>query len=311
MTTRGWTTLDMPDQQGRTVVITGANSGLGLASAEALARRGATVVMACRSPERGATALEQVRAVATGAEPQLLPLDLADLDSVRAASVELAERVGHVDVLMNNAGVMALPLRRTAQGHEMQFGTNHLGHFAFTAGLMPLLLAAPSPRVVTTSSTMHRVGGMRWEDLDWTTGYRKWPAYGQSKLSNLLFTFELDRRARAAGVELQAMAAHPGYASTHLQAAGPELAGRTLSAKLMGLGNVLFAQSAENGALPQLFAATSPDVVTGCYYGPDGIAESRGHPTIVQPTKAALDVTSWERLWSASEQLTGVTFDVG
>lgn len=309
MTSSGWTTLDMPDLSGRTVVVTGANSGLGLASAEALARHGATVVMACRSPERGAAAQEQVAAVATGPEPQLLALDLADLEAVRTAAVELTGRVDRVDVLMNNAGVMALPLARTPQGHEMQFGTNHLGHFAFTAGVLPLLLAAPSARVVTTSSMMHRVGGMRWEDLDWSTGYRKWPAYGQSKLANLLFTFELDRRAREAGASLEAMAAHPGYASTHLQAAGPELAGQAFSARVMGIANSIFAQSAEGGALPQLFAATSPDAMAGSYYGPDGFAEQRGHPRLVQPRKAALDPVSWDRLWTASEQLTGVTFD--
>ena len=305
MARTGWTTADMPDQHDRVVVVTGANSGLGLASAEALARAGATVVLACRDPERGAQARDRVAGVATGAAPELLALDLADLDSVAAAADELAGRVDHVDALLDNAGVMATPLRRTAQGHELQFGTNHLGHFAWTMRLMPLLLAAPEPRVVVTSSTMHRIGSMRWDDLDWTTGYRKWPAYGMSKLANLLFAFELDRRARAAGSPLRSMAAHPGYASTHLQAAGPEMAGRTLVARLTGLGNTLFAQSAADGALPQLYAATAPDLPGGTYYGPDGIAESRGHPRLVQPTRAALDTASWTRLWHVSEELTG------
>ena len=311
MTTHAWTTQDISDQQGRTVVITGANSGLGLASAEALARHGAQVVMACRSPERGATALEQVRDAATGAEPRLLQLDLADLSSIDSAAAELAGSVDHVDVLMNNAGVMAPPFMTTADGHEMQFGTNHLGHFAFTGRILPLLSAAPAPRVVTTSSTAHRIGRMRWDDLDWSEGYRKWPAYGQSKLANLLFSFELDRRARAAGVPLLSMAAHPGYASTHLQAAGPELAGRRFTARVMGLANTLFAQSAQDGSLPQLLAATGAEAVGGCYYGPGGPAEMRGHPQIVQPAKAALDTNSWDRLWQVSEELTGVTFDLG
>jgi len=303
-----WTVADMPDQRGRTAVVTGANSGLGLASARALARAGARVVMACRSPERGAAALAEVHAVASGDEPLLVALDLADLDSIERAATEIGERVDHVDVCLNNAGVMALPLRRTAQGHEMQWGTNHLGHFAFTGRLLPHLLAADSPRVVTTSSVAHRFGGMRWDDLDWSHGYRKWPAYGQSKLSNLMFAFDLDRRSREAGTALMSLAAHPGYASTHLQTAGPELAGRNLAAKVMGLGNAVFAQSADMGALPQLFAATAPDAVGGCYYGPDGIAESRGHPRIVQPARSALDPASWDRLWQVSEELTGVHY---
>jgi len=311
MTSDSWTTLDMPDQFGRTVVITGANSGLGLASAEALARSGAQVVMACRSPERGSVALERVKGIATGPEPQLLRLDLADPSSIEDAAATLADSVAHVDVLMNNAGVMAPPFMTTADGHEMQFGTNHLGHFAFTGLVLPLLRAAPAARVVTTSSTMHRAGKMHWDDLDWSNGYRKWPAYGQSKLANLLFGFELDRRARAAGLPLLSMVAHPGYASTHLQVAGPELSGRQLSARLMGLANALFAQSAEDGALPQLFAATSAQAVGGCYYGPGGIAEMHGSPKIVQPTSAALRVEDWARLWQVSEDLTGVSYDLG
>jgi NAD(P)-dependent dehydrogenase (short-subunit alcohol dehydrogenase family) len=297
----------MADQSDTTVVVTGANSGLGLASAEALAAHGATVVLACRDAQRGAAALARVEAVATGPAPQLVPLDLADLDSVTAAAATLAERVGRIDVLMANAGVMAPPLRRTAQGHELQFGTNHLGHFALTMRLLPLLLAAPEPRVVVTSSSMHRIGRMRWDDLDWHRGYRRWPAYGMSKLANLLFAFELDRRARAAGRALRAMAAHPGYASTHLQAAGPEMAGRSFEAKLMGLGNQLFAQSAADGALPQLFAATEPDLPGGTYYGPDGLGESRGHPRLVSASRAALDTSSWARLWTVSEELTATT----
>jgi NAD(P)-dependent dehydrogenase (short-subunit alcohol dehydrogenase family) len=304
-----WTVSDMGDQHDRTVLITGANSGLGLASALAFAQSGARVLLACRSPERGGAALEQVRAVATGNAPQLIELDLADLASVKQASEQVGEVASSLDVLMNNAGVMALPLRRTAQGHEMQFGTNHLGHFALTARLLPLLLAAPDARVVTTSSGAHRLGKMRWQDLDWHSGYQKWAAYGQSKLANLMFCFELQRQAVAAKVKLSSLAAHPGYASTHLQAAGPELSGQALMGRFMDVANSVFAQSAEQGALPQLFAATSSEAVGGCYYGPSGLGEMRGAPRLVQTTSSALKRDEWEKLWSVSSELTELSFD--
>jgi len=295
----------MPDQSGRTVVITGANSGLGLCSALTLAASGARVMMACRSPERGASALAQVRDVATGPEPELVQLDLADLGSVRHAAADLSGRLDRIDVLMNNAGVMALPLRRTAEGFESQFGTNHLGHFALTSRLLPLLRVADAPRVVTTSSQAHRIGRIRWDDPNWHRTYRRWPAYGQSKLANLLFAYELDRRARAAGSVLLSVAAHPGYASTHLQAAGPEMSGNRLMTMATDLGNRVMAQSAAMGALPQLFAATDPTVEGGDYIGPDGAFESRGHPTRVTPSSAAKDRDAWTRMWTLSEELTG------
>jgi len=298
----------MGDQQDRIVAITGANSGLGLASACAFAEAGAQVILACRNPERGGIARRQVARVASGAPPILLELDLADLQSVQQASEQLKQTVDHLDVLMNNAGVMALPLRRTAQGHEMQFGTNHLGHFALTARLLPLLLSSPNARVVTTSSGAHRMGKMRWQDLDSQNAYQKWPAYGQSKLANLMFSFELQRQAVSAKVNLSSMAAHPGYAATHLQAVGPELGGKALMGKIMDVANAAFAQSAEQGALPQLFAATSPDAVGGCYYGPGGLAEMRGAPQLVKPTSSALKTEEWARLWSVSEELTELSF---
>lgn len=300
----------MPDQSGRNVVITGANSGLGLCSALAVAAGGARVMMACRDPERGASALAQVRAVANGPEPELVQLDLADLESVRHAAEDLSDRLDRIDVLMNNAGVMALPLRRTAEGFESQFGTNHLGHFALTARLLPLLQATEAPRVVTTSSQAHRIGRIRWDDPNWRQTYRRWPAYGQSKLANLLFAFELDRRARAAGSALVSIAAHPGYASTHLQAAGPEMSGNRLMGMVTDLGNRTIAQSANMGALPQLFAATAAEVDGGDYLGPDGAFESRGHPTRVGASAAALDRAAWERMWSLSEELTGTRSDL-
>jgi NAD(P)-dependent dehydrogenase (short-subunit alcohol dehydrogenase family) len=302
-----WTSADIPDQAGRTVLITGANSGLGLRSAEALAGKGARVLMGCRNEAKAKAALDEVRAVATGPEPEVVRMDLADLASVRAAAEQVGGSVERLDVLMNNAGVMAVPLAQTADGFEMQFGTNHLGHFALTGLLLPVLGRAESPRVVTTSSTAHRMGRMRWDDLNWKQGrYMKWAAYGQSKLANLLFTFELDRRARAAGSDVVAVAAHPGYASTHLQATS---SGRNIfKAAFFDVGNRLLAQSDAMGALPQLYAATMPDVVGGEYFGPDGRFESRGHPHRVGTTSAARDAESARRLWEASEALTGVSF---
>lgn len=303
-----WTASDIPDQKGRTVLITGANSGLGLRSAEALARSGARVLLACRNPEKAAVALGAVEACATMAAPEVISLDLADLASIEAAADTVASRVDRLDVLMNNAGVMAIPLRRTADGFEMQFGTNHLGHFALTGRLLPLLLAAEQPRVITTSSQAHRIGRMHWDDLQSRKRYSKWPAYGQSKLANLLFTFELDRRARREGTALIAAAAHPGYASTHLQAAGPEMTGSRLMERTMDLGNRIVAQSDAQGALPQLYAATMPDVNGGDYYGPNGPFEMQGSPKKVGCIRAARDATSATRLWDISERETAVTY---
>ena len=306
-----WTAADIPDQKGRIVLITGANSGLGLRSAEALARAGAQVLLACRDPKKAADALELVEACATTGAPSVISLDLADLSSIEAAAEVVADRVDHIDVLMNNAGVMAIPLRRTADDFEMQFGTNHLGHFALTGRLLPLLLAADEPRVISTSSQAHRIGKMRWDDLHWRKRYSKWLAYGQSKLANLLFAFELDRRAQREGVALVAAAAHPGYASTHLQAAGPEMAGNPLMERAMDFGNRIMAQSDADGALPQLYAATMPNVKGGEYYGPNGPFEVRGSPKKVGCAGAARDTSAAKRLWDVSEKETGVTYKWG
>ena len=304
-----WTAADIPDQHGRTVLITGANSGLGLRSAEALARAGARVLLACRNKQKAATALEAVEACATTSAPEVVSLDLADLASIETAAEAVAARIDRLDVLMNNAGVMAIPRQRTTDGFEMQFGTNHLGHFALTGRLLPLLLAAEQPRVVTTSSQAHRIGRMRWNDPHRRTRYLRWPAYGQAKLANLLFMFELDRRAGAHGSTLVSTAAHPGYAATHLQAVGAEMTGNRLAARTMDLGNRIFAQSDTDGALPQLYAATMPGVRGGEYYGPSGAFEMRGSPTKVKPTRAARNAVDAERLWQLSENETGVVYD--
>jgi len=303
-----WTSTDIPDQTGKTVLVTGANSGLGLRSAQALASAGARVILACRNPAKAADALTEVKDAARGAEPVTVSLDLADLSSVAACADEVGREATQLDVLMNNAGVMAIPRRETADGFEAQFGTNHLGHFALTGRLLPLLLQAPAPRVVTTSSQGHRTGKMRWDDPHWRKSYGKWRAYGQSKLANLLFAFELDRRARAAKTSLVSVAAHPGYAATHLQAVGPEMTGNSFMARGAAITNRIFAQSDTQGAWPQLYAATMDDVGGGTYYGPGGAFEMRGHPKVVHPSRRARDEADAARLWTLSEQETDVTY---
>jgi NAD(P)-dependent dehydrogenase (short-subunit alcohol dehydrogenase family) len=301
-----WSTADVPDLSGRRVLVTGATSGLGYETALELLRHGADVLVAARTPAKAAQTTEDL-AKASGRKPTVVELDLADLTSVEKAADEVATAYDKLDVLVNNAGVMATPYRQTADGFELQLGTNHLGHFALTARLMPLLLKAPDPRVVTVSSFMHKaVRSISEADLRQPeSGYRKWAAYSKSKLANVLFILELDRRARAAGSSLLSIGAHPGYAATHLQAAGPELAGRVRQARVWAGVTRLVAQSAAAGAWPILFAATDPDVRPGAYYGP-GFFEYRGTPTIVLPTRTAQDPELAKRLWSWSVDATGV-----
>jgi NAD(P)-dependent dehydrogenase (short-subunit alcohol dehydrogenase family) len=264
------------------------------------------VLIAARNPAKAAQAAENLEQ-ASGHEPTVVELDLADLTSVEKATDQVAKTYDKLDLLVNNAGVMATPYRQTADGFELQLGTNHLGHFALTGGLLPLLLKAPAPRVVTVSSFMHKtVRGLQATDFRRPEqGYSKWIAYGKSKLANVLFMLELDRRARAAGSNLLSAGAHPGYAATHLQAAGPELAGRALQARVSGNFTKLVAQSAAAGAWPSLYAATDPSVRPGGYYGP-GFFEYRGAPTAVLPTRTAQDPALAERLWAWSVEATGV-----
>ncbi|WP_243789250.1 oxidoreductase [Saccharopolyspora gloriosae] len=306
-----WTTSDIPDQHGRTVLITGANSGLGLHSSQVLASRGARVLMACRNPERGRAARDQVAADAT-VEPELVELDLADLASVRKAAEQVRERTGdQLDVLMNNAGVMAPPLSTTQDGFELQIGTNHLGHAALTWLLMPALRTRPDTRVVTLSSIAHRGGSLDLDDLNFhRRRYSPARAYSQSKVANLLFCFELDRRAQREGLDLRSIAAHPGMSSTEL--AMNSLNARSLPGPLTKVArgiNGLITQSAEQGALPQLYAATAPGATSGSYYGPNGFAEIRGYPTRAKSSSAATDADTARRLWTLTEELTGVTAD--
>jgi NAD(P)-dependent dehydrogenase (short-subunit alcohol dehydrogenase family) len=235
-------------------------------------------------------------------------LDLADLASIRVFASGFSDRYDRLDLLINNAGVMAIPRRETADGFEMQFGTNHLGHFALTGLLLDRLLARPGARVVTVSSTAARMGRIRFDDLQGDHRYRKWSAYGQAKLANQLFALELDRRARGAGVGLISVAAHPGWADTNLQAVGPRMSGSSLMERLSGVGNRMMAQPAAAGALPSLYAATAPGVTGGRYFGPDGPFQVKGHPKQVPFLSAAKNPDTAWRLWEVSEQLTGVRF---
>ena len=309
----GWTTADIPDQSGRVALVTGGNSGLGYQTALQLARQGARVLLAARDRGRGVAALEQLAAAGVPAgHAEVVQLDLADLVSVeRFAAGFLAGGQG-LDLLVNNAGVMAIPHRETtAQGYERQLGTNHLGHFALTGRLLPALVQRPGSRVVTVSSNMHkRASGIDFDDLQAERSYRPWPAYEQSKLANAMFVLELDRRLRAAGLDVVSAGAHPGFAATNLQVTGPRSGGGGLMARGMGLATRLFAQPARDGALPVLDAATGENVRGGEYFGPDGPGEMRGrHPKLVQFSRAAHDEAAAARLWAVSEELTGVTFE--
>ncbi|HMJ96611.1 MAG TPA: oxidoreductase [Thermoleophilaceae bacterium] len=297
----GWTAKDIPDQTGRTAVVTGANSGLGLVTARELAAAGASVVMACRNLDKGQAAIERVRAAVPDAQVQLEELDLASLESVRAFAERFKSTHDGLDLLVNNAGVMAPPRRRTADGFELQFGTNHLGHFLLTTLLLPSMEGRDDARVVTLSSTAHKIGRIAFDNLNGDRRYFRWRAYGQSKLANLLFALELDRRLRRDGSTVKSLAAHPGYAATNLQTAAPPLIDRVV----MKISTAVMAQSDEMGALPTLFAATEPGLEGGTYVGPDGPSEQRGHPTIVVPNGRARDEDTARRLWQVSEELTG------
>lgn len=292
-----WTEADIPDQTGRTILVTGANSGLGLRTAQVLAGKGAHVIMGCRSVQRGEAARREVKGSA-----EVLELDLADLSSVRAA----AEKVGALDVLINNAGIMAVPYGKTADGFERQFGTNHLGHAALTWLLLPALRQRPGARVVTVASLAHQYGSMNFDDPNWEhRSYSYRGSYGQSKLANILFARELDRRS----TDVTSIAAHPGVTATDLT---NNMASAHNSSLLRIGGRIshLFSQSVEMGALPQLYAATSPDARGGEYYGPDSFNGMRGYPAVARMTAAARDDLAANRLWELTIKLTGITPDL-
>ena len=297
-----WTADRIPTQEGRTAVVTGANSGLGEVTTRELARKGAHVVLAVRDTGKGETAARRIRDAVPGARLEVRELDLSSLDSVRAFATGLAGRP--LDLLINNAGIMQTPQLRTADGFELQLGTNHLGHFALTGLLLEALGRTAAPRVVTLSSIEHKPGHIHFDDLQLERSYRPRKAYQQSKMANAVFGLELDRRLRAAGSPVLSVLAHPGYSATNLQSTGPTGA----AVLVMKLGNVLVAQKADRGALPQLRAATDPEVRGGQFYGPAGFQEMRGEPVEVQAVPEARDPEIGRRLWAVSEELTGVRF---
>ncbi|MCX4810915.1 oxidoreductase [Streptomyces sp. NBC_01239] len=301
----GWNEKDVPDQRGRVAVVTGANSGLGYVTARELARKGARVVLACRSEVRGSEAADRIVAEVPGAEAEFARLDLGDLASVREFAATFPYE--RLDLLVNNAGVMAMPYGTTVDGFETHFGVNHLGHFALTGLLLPALLDAPAARIVTLSSFMHVLANIDIDDLNSERRYSRWTAYSRSKTANLLFTHELTRRLAAAGSGVVAAASHPGYAATNLQTAAPQAEGRKGTERLMEIGNRVFAQPAEAGALPSLYAATAPDVHPDSFFGPR-IAMWRGAPAPSWRAPWTLNDTMGQRLWAASEELTGVVY---
>jgi NAD(P)-dependent dehydrogenase (short-subunit alcohol dehydrogenase family) len=296
-----WTSDDVPGQQGRLAVVTGANTGLGFETAQVLAAHGATVVLAVRDIEKGKRAAARIAGTAPGADVMVEPLDLTSLDSIRAAADELRAKHPRIDLLINNAGVMFPPRQTTRDGFELQFGTNHLGHFALTGLLLEHMLPVPGSRVVTVSSIAHRIQArINFDDLQSERSYSRVGAYGQSKLANLMFTYELQRRMPGAGTTI-AVAAHPGLADTELTRNSPAIT--AVLARLIS-------QKAARGALPTLRAATDPGVLGGQYYGPGGFLGARGYPKLAESSGQSHDTAIQRRLWTVSEELTGVTFPV-
>ncbi|MGW5365957.1 oxidoreductase [Actinopolymorpha pittospori] len=308
MASISWTADHIPDLSGRTAVVTGANSGLGFRVAVELARYGATVVMACRDLRRGEAALKQLGQEVGRSSVELRQLDLSDLSSVRAFATEMKTAHRVLDILVNNAGIMAIPRQQTADGFEMQLGVNHLGHFALTGALLPSLAAAPDAKVVTVSSQMHAIGTIAFEDLMSERRYGPWRAYGQSKLANLLFTFELQRRVDRAGLRISSLASHPGYAATNLQSAALQTRKQAWIRQAGETVTRIVAQPAAQGALPTLYAATMADARGGEFFGPDSFGGSRGYPTRVKASAKAYDPPTAAQLWHRSTELTGVDY---
>ncbi len=293
-----WTVKNIPDLTGKAAIVTGANSGIGYEMVRALARKGAIVILACRNKDKGEAALQQIRREDPEAKVELMQLDLADLASVRYFADKFSSNYDRLDILLNNAGIMVPPFGRTADGFESQFGTNHLGHFALTGLLFHLIVSTPQARVVTVSSSGHRFGAIDFDNLNAEKGYDRGKAYGQSKLANLLFTYELQRRFEAAEVDAVAVAAHPGWTATNL----------AVHWRMVRMLTPLLGQTPEMGALPALYAATAPDVQGGDYYGPGGWQELRGYPAKVRSSDRSHDMAVAARLWTVSEELTSVHY---
>jgi NAD(P)-dependent dehydrogenase (short-subunit alcohol dehydrogenase family) len=300
MSKHDWSAEALGDQTGRTAILTGSNSGIGFETARVLAGKGATVVMACRNLEKANPKANEIRAAHPSADVEVMQLDLSNLDSVQRFADAFRSKHSRLDLLINNAGIMVPPYGKTTQGFETQFGVNHLGHFALTGSLLDRLTNTPGARIVTVSSVAHLMGKIDFANLNWEKGYKAQAAYGQSKLANLLFTYELQRRLAAAGKDTLAVAAHPGWTDTNLQA----------HAKAVKFMNRFFAQNALMGALPTLYAATEPSVHGAEYFGPSGFMEMNGPPKKVKSNRRSHDRNVAERLWNVSEELTGVHFQI-
>ena len=306
-----WTEADIPGQAGKIVVITGANSGLGFFTSLELARKGARVIMACRNLEKGEEARQKILATRPEYEPELWELDLSVLSSIRSFAEKFLAKHQGPDVLINNAGVMALPYMKTSDGFEMHFGVNHLGHFALTALLWPGICKLPGARIVNVSSAAHNSGKIRFEDIHWEQDYKKWGAYGMSKLANLLFTLEMTRRLKDSDFKVLVASAHPGYADTSLVAKGMNMSGSDKTGGIVNAANRILAQSGPMGALPSLYAATDPGVEAGSYYGPSGFLRLYGWPGLTPPNPKRVTPPVAARLWELSESLTGIKFEIG
>lgn len=296
--TSNWTAENIPDQTGKTVIVTGANSGIGYEMTRALARKGATLILACRNMDKGRAAVQRIAREYPKAKAELMQLDLSDLASVHRFADEFTRRYRRLDILINNAGIMATPFGKTADGFELQFGTNHLGHFALTGLLLGLIICTPQARVVTISSGGHRWAAMDFDNLNAEKGYNPQRAYGQSKLANLLFAYELQRRFEATNVDTLSAAAHPGWADTNLP----------VHWRMVQRLSPLIAQTPEMGALPGLYAATASATQGGGYYGPGGWLELRGYPIRRKSSDRSCNIAAAVRLWRASEELTGVRY---
>jgi NAD(P)-dependent dehydrogenase (short-subunit alcohol dehydrogenase family) len=303
-----WTYKDIPDQKGRVAIVTGANSGLGFYTTKGLAEKGCEVIMACRNIEKAEEARAELLSGIPDAKLRVMKLDLSSLKTVRGFSDSIKKEYSRLDLLINNAGLMAIPYRKTDDGFEMQFGVNHLGHFALTGLLIDKLNETTDSRIVSVSSSAHNFGVIRFDDINWDKKYNKWGAYGMSKLANIYFIHELADRISSRGIGTCAVLAHPGYADSKLIEKGPEMKGRKFIIKAGRLANKLIAQSSEMGALPTLYAATSAEAAHRNFYGPGGFAGMKGFPEQAFPNKKKISKVNQEKLWDLSESLTGVSF---
>jgi Dehydrogenases with different specificities (related to short-chain alcohol dehydrogenases) len=304
-----WTTEEIEDLENEKIIVTGANSGLGFSASKYLAENGAQVIMACRSPEKGEKARNKIEDKLESPSLEVMELDLSDLGSVEAFGENFRQKYSRLDVLCNNAGLMALPRRETEDGFEMQLGVNHLGHFALTSHLIDMIIESKG-RVVNQSSMAHEDGEIDFDDLMGEKDYSKWGAYGQSKLANLLFTYELDRRLKEKDIDVQSVACHPGVSDTNLFKIGPKMEHSKIKLYLGKIFSTVLGQSPDKGCLPMLYAATSGNIQGGEYIGPDGFKTMRGYPEKQESTEASKDEEKAKRIWKRSEELTGVKFSI-